>query len=67
MLYNVGLARLTYWGPNVNMLHDLRWGRGQETPRENPLAVSMYIVNYVIGSEEMGNSKSSTKDRLNDL
>ncbi|KAH7545088.1 hypothetical protein FEM48_Zijuj01G0056200 [Ziziphus jujuba var. spinosa] len=25
-MYNRGAAGLTYWSPNVNVLHDLRWG-----------------------------------------
>jgi beta-D-xylosidase 4 len=28
-MYNVGLAGLTYWSPNVNVFRDPRWGRGQ--------------------------------------
>jgi len=35
-MYNVGLAGLTYWSPNVNIFRDPRWGRGQETPGEDP-------------------------------
>lgn len=52
-MYNVGLAGLTYWSPNVNVFRDPRWGRGQETPGEDPLAVSLYAVNYVRGLQEM--------------
>lgn len=29
-MYNVGLAGLTFWSPNVNVFRDPRWGRGQE-------------------------------------
>lgn len=29
-------AGLTYWTPNVNIFRDPRWGRGQETPGEDP-------------------------------
>ncbi|KAF8406210.1 hypothetical protein HHK36_008295 [Tetracentron sinense] len=53
-MYNVGLAGLTYWSPNVNVFRDPRWGRGQETPGEDPLVVGKYAVNYVRGLQEMG-------------
>ncbi|XP_078444246.1 beta-D-xylosidase 4-like [Wolffia australiana] len=48
-MYNLGLAGLTFWSPNVNIFRDPRWGRGQETPGEDPLLASQYAVNYVQG------------------
>lgn len=63
-MYNVGLAGLTYWSPNVNVFRDPRWGRGQETPGEDPLVVSKYAVNYVRGLQEISDGKNSTSDRL---
>lgn len=48
-MYNTGLAGLTYWSPNVNIFRDPRWGRGQETPGEDPLLVSRYATSYVRG------------------
>ncbi|KAJ4824985.1 putative beta-D-xylosidase 5 [Turnera subulata] len=63
-MYNVGLAGLTYWSPNVNVFRDPRWGRGQETPGEDPLVVSRYAVNYVRGLQEVGDAGNSTGDRL---
>ncbi|KAH9696572.1 hypothetical protein WN944_029210 [Citrus x changshan-huyou] len=63
-MYNVGQAGLTYWSPNVNVFRDPRWGRGQETPGEDPLVVSKYAVNYVRGLQEIGDSKNSSSDRL---
>jgi beta-D-xylosidase 4 len=48
-MYNTGLAGLTYWSPNVNIFRDPRWGRGQETPGEDPLLVSQYATTYVRG------------------
>lgn len=27
---------LTFWAPNVNIFRDPRWGRGEETPGEDP-------------------------------
>ena len=36
----VGRATLTLWAPNINIFRDPRWGRGQETPGEDPTLVS---------------------------
>ena len=63
-MYNVGLAGLTYWSPNVNVFRDPRWGRGQETPGEDPLVVSRYAVNYVRGLQEVDGEANSTNDKL---
>ncbi|MCL7048716.1 hypothetical protein MKW94_001386, partial [Papaver nudicaule] len=52
-MYNVGLAGLTFWSPNVNVFRDPRWGRGQETPGEDPFVVSKYGVSYVRGLQEI--------------
>ncbi|CAO2823235.1 unnamed protein product [Amaranthus hypochondriacus] len=51
-MYNVGLAGLTYWSPNVNIFRDPRWGRGQETPGEDPLLSSKYGSSYVRGLQQ---------------
>ncbi|KAG0480365.1 hypothetical protein HPP92_011223 [Vanilla planifolia] len=51
-MYNVGLAGLTFWSPNVNIFRDPRWGRGQETPGEDPLLSSKYGASYVSGLQE---------------
>ncbi|GLJ50954.1 hypothetical protein SUGI_1085220 [Cryptomeria japonica] len=48
-MYNAGLGGLTYWSPNVNIFRDPRWGRGQETPGEDPLLTSNFAVHYVRG------------------
>ncbi|KAH0875278.1 hypothetical protein HID58_072640, partial [Brassica napus] len=48
-MYNVGAAGLTFWSPNVNIFRDPRWGRGQETPGEDPTLTSKYAVAYVKG------------------
>eukprot|EP00257_Ricinus_communis_P020591 XP_015579855.1 probable beta-D-xylosidase 5 isoform X2 [Ricinus communis] len=63
-MHSVGLAGLTYWSPNVNVFRDPRWGRGQETPGEDPLVVSRYAVNYVRGLQEVGDEGNSTADKL---
>ncbi|KAJ8769353.1 hypothetical protein K2173_002557 [Erythroxylum novogranatense] len=48
-MYNVGQAGLTFWAPNINIFGDPRWGRGQETPGEDPMVASTYGVEFVRG------------------
>ncbi|XP_015071729.1 probable beta-D-xylosidase 7 [Solanum pennellii] len=49
-VYNAGqLKGITLWAPNINILRDPRWGRGQETPGEDPMMVGKYGVAYVRG------------------
>ncbi|KAI3908788.1 hypothetical protein MKW98_029338 [Papaver atlanticum] len=64
-MYNLRLAGLTYWSPNVNVFRDPRWGRGQETAGEDPFVVSKYGVNYVRGLQEIGaNGENVTSNAL---
>ncbi|KAH6813509.1 beta-D-xylosidase 4 [Perilla frutescens var. frutescens] len=51
-MYNVGLAGLTFWSPNINIFRDPRWGRGQETPGEDPVLSSKYGAAYVRGLQQ---------------
>eukprot|EP01113_Clastostelium_recurvatum_P032042 TRINITY_DN4067_c0_g1_i2.p1 TRINITY_DN4067_c0_g1~~TRINITY_DN4067_c0_g1_i2.p1 ORF type:complete len:711 (+),score=147.51 TRINITY_DN4067_c0_g1_i2:417-2549(+) len=44
---NAGHAGLTFWTPNLNIFRDPRWGRGQETPGEDPYLTSQYVRHYV--------------------
>lgn len=55
-MHNVGLAGLTFWSPNVNIFRDPRWGRGQETPGEDPVLASKYAAGYVRGLQEADDS-----------
>ncbi|KAI3760004.1 hypothetical protein L1987_50392 [Smallanthus sonchifolius] len=48
-MYNGGMAGLTYWSPNINIFRDPRWGRGQETPGEDPIVAGEYASRYVRG------------------
>ncbi|KAI3895096.1 hypothetical protein MKW92_048080 [Papaver armeniacum] len=49
-VYNAGQASgMTFWAPNINIFRDPRWGRGQETPGEDPMVTSRYSVSYVRG------------------
>jgi beta-glucosidase len=40
---------LTQWTPNVNILRDPRWGRGQETYGEDPYLAAIMGVTFVQG------------------
>lgn len=51
-MYNGGAAGLTYWSPNVNIFRDPRWGRGQETPGEDPVLSAKYATSYVRGLQD---------------
>lgn len=53
-MYNGGMAGLTYWSPNVNIFRDPRWGRGQETPGEDPVLAGKYAARYVRGLQGDG-------------
>ncbi|KJE94694.1 beta-xylosidase [Capsaspora owczarzaki ATCC 30864] len=44
---NAGHAGLTYFTPNINIFRDPRWGRGQETPGEDPYLTSRYVETLV--------------------
>lgn len=49
---NMGIASLTFWTPNVNIFRDPRWGRGQETPGEDPTLNSDYAEGFVGGFQD---------------
>jgi xylan 1,4-beta-xylosidase len=51
-MYNGGAAGLTFWSPNVNIFRDPRWGRGQETPGEDPAVAARYAAAYVRGLQQ---------------
>jgi beta-D-xylosidase 4 len=55
-LANQGIQGLSYWAPNINIFRDPRWGRGQETPGEDPFLSGRYAARYVSGMQE-GDSK----------
>lgn len=40
---------MTLWAPNLNIFLDPRWGRGQETPGEDPLLNGLYGTEFVKG------------------
>ncbi|KAK5651528.1 hypothetical protein OQA88_11982 [Cercophora sp. LCS_1] len=51
---NAGLAGLDYWTPNINPYKDPRWGRGHETPGEDPLHIKGYTKAMLAGLEGDG-------------
>ncbi|KAK4174536.1 family 3 putative glycoside hydrolase [Triangularia setosa] len=48
---NAELAGLDYWTPNINPYKDPRWGRGHETPGEDPVHIKGYIEALLEGLE----------------
>jgi hypothetical protein len=60
-MYNLGQAEgLTIWSPNVNIFRDPRWGRGQETPGEDPTTASKYAVAFVRGIQGSSRAGAGT-------
>ena len=49
---NVGRAGLDWFTPNINIFRDPRWGRGQETPGEDPYLSSEFAVAFVTGLQQ---------------
>jgi beta-glucosidase-like glycosyl hydrolase len=50
-LNNAGHTGLTFYAPNVNIFRDPRWGRGQETPGEDPYLSAQYAYTFVNGMQ----------------
>ena len=42
---------LTFWAPNINIVRDPRWGRGEETPGEDPTLNGDYAEHFVTGMQ----------------
>ena len=53
--YYPGNPELSFWCPNINIFRDPRWGRGQETPGEDPYLTSVVGLQTVLGMQ--GNDK----------
>lgn len=43
---------LDYWAPNINLFRDPRWGRGMETPGEDPYLNGQYAIAYIRAMQE---------------
>lgn len=59
-MYNKFRSGLTFWSPNINIFRDPRWGRGQETPGEDPVVASVYAKNFVRGLQGEGLQESAS-------
>ncbi|KAF2199971.1 glycoside hydrolase [Delitschia confertaspora ATCC 74209] len=46
---NANRTGLDFWTPNINPFRDPRWGRGQETPGEDPFHLSSYVHALING------------------
>ncbi|KAK0386815.1 hypothetical protein NLU13_6651 [Sarocladium strictum] len=46
---NVNRSGLDYWTPNINPYRDPRWGRGHETPGEDPFHIKSYVKSLLQG------------------
>ena len=46
---NEGRAGLVFFTSNINIFRDPRWGRGQETPGEDPFLTSQYVYSLING------------------
>ena len=55
-LHNQGLQAQMVWAPNVNLFRDPRWGRGLETPGEDPLIASEYAAIFISALQGEGES-----------
>jgi beta-glucosidase-like glycosyl hydrolase len=54
---NENITGLNFFTPNINIFRDPRWGRGQETPGEDPYLVSQYVSGMVRGLQEGEDSR----------
>ncbi|KAI1358332.1 beta-xylosidase [Xylaria arbuscula] len=53
---NAGRAGLDYWTPNINPFKDPRWGRGSETPGEDPFRIKGYVKALIDGLQGSANT-----------
>ncbi|KAK5653226.1 hypothetical protein OQA88_9125 [Cercophora sp. LCS_1] len=51
---NAGRAHLDFWTPDVNPFRDPRWGRGHETPGEDPFLNKRWAAAFVKGMQGPG-------------
>merc|ERR1711991_1125388 len=54
-MFNLKEAGATFWAPNINIFRDPRWGRGQETPGDDPYLNAQYAIGFVSGVQGNGN------------
>lgn len=61
---NAGRASLDFWTPNINPFKDPRWGRGLETPGEDPRRIAGYVKHLLMGMEWANQDANLVEDRL---
>jgi len=49
---NAGQAGISFFTPNINLFRDPRWGRGQETPGEDPFLAGEYVRELIAGLQD---------------
>ena len=54
---NENITGLNFFTPNINLIRDPRWGRGQETPGEDPYLAMQYVSAMVRGLQEGEDSR----------
>ncbi|OJJ42779.1 hypothetical protein ASPZODRAFT_2119063 [Penicilliopsis zonata CBS 506.65] len=55
---NQGFAGFDFWTPNINPFRDPRWGRGAETPGEDPFHIQEYVRQLIPGLQgDHGNAE----------
>lgn len=59
---NLGVAGLTFWSPNINLVRDPRRGRALETPGEDPYVAGAYAINFVRGLQDVEGNETSDDD-----
>ncbi|OBR06978.1 glycosyl hydrolase family 3 N terminal domain-containing protein [Colletotrichum higginsianum IMI 349063] len=57
---NHGRSGLDLYSPNINAFKDPRWGRGQETPGEDPFHLQSYVAAMLTGLEGDSSTSSSS-------
>ena len=58
-------APLMMWAPNLNPYRDPRWGRGHETPGEDPFVGAEYGVSFISGLQYGSGITFNTFNRVN--
>ena len=56
-LSNVGYMGLGILSPQINLVRDPRWGRGQETPGEDPYHIGQFGIAFTQGVEQGDDSR----------
>lgn len=54
---NAGRAHLDFWTPDINPFRDPRWGRGHETPGEDPFRNAKFAEAFVRGIQGTASTK----------